>query len=470
MADKAKLKDDIFATAEQAQVRFVSLQFTDIMGVVKNVHIPFHKFGDAVDHGLWFDGSSIEGFARIHESDMFLDPDLSTFGIIPWERGENATAKVICDVYTPDGEPFAGDPRSVLRKQLKRAEDLNFRYMTGPELEFFLLRRTTADGSNGNGHGTNGGSNGPSPSLLAVEPLPHDQAGYFDLTTDEASNVRKEMVEALEELGIVVEASHHEVAIGQHEIDFKYDDAMRTADNAVTFRTTLKAIAQRHGLYATFMPKPFHGINGNGMHTHQSLWSPDGKTNLFHDANDEYQLSQVARSFMAGLLAHARGMIAILAPLVNSYKRLVPGYEAPVYISWARINRSALIRIPQASRGRPEATRLELRCPDPSCNPYLAFAAMLAAGLDGIQRKLELSKPVEENLYHFDDTMIRKQGVRTLPGSLEEALEELSNDEVIQAALGPHVCEWFLEAKRAEWNEYRMRVTPWELERYLMTY
>jgi glutamine synthetase len=455
--DKAAMKQRVFEQAETANVRFVSLQFTDIMGIVKNVHIPFHKFGDAVDHGLWFDGSSVEGFARIHESDMFLDPDLETFGIIPWERGGNdSTAKVICDVYTPDGEAFAGDPRGVLRRQIKQAEDMGFRYMTGPELEFFMVRRT----------GLEPGSNG----FPNVEPLPHDQAGYFDLTTDEASNVRKKMVEALEELGIVVEASHHEVAIGQHEIDFKYDDAMRTADNAVTFRTTLKAIAQQHGLYATFMPKPFHGINGSGMHTHQSLWSCDGKTNLFYDADDEYHLSPIARSFMAGLLAHAPGMIAILAPLVNSYKRLVPGFEAPVYISWARINRSALIRIPQASRGRPEATRLELRCADPSCNPYLAFAAMLAAGLDGIQRNLELARPVEENLYHFDDTMIRKQGVLTLPGSLEEALNEFAEDDVIQTALGAHVCEWFMEAKRAEWSEYRIQVTPWEIERYLMTY
>jgi glutamine synthetase len=457
--DKAAMKQRVFEQAEAANVRFVSLQFTDIMGVVKNVHIPFHKFGDAVENGLWFDGSSIEGFARIHESDMFLDPDLETFGIIPWERGpDSSTAKVICDVYTPNGEPFAGDPRGVLRRQLARAESMGLRYMTGPELEFFMLRRHSLDGS------------AEHDGQPVVEPLPHDQAGYFDLTTDEASNVRKEMVEALEELGIVVEASHHEVAVGQHEIDFKYDDAMRTADNAVTFRTTLKAIAQQHGLYATFMPKPFHGINGSGMHCHQSLWSCDGKTNLFYDASDEYQLSATARSFMAGLLAHARGMIAILAPLVNSYKRLVPGYEAPVYISWARINRSALIRIPQASRGRPEATRLELRCPDPSCNPYLAFSAMLAAGLDGIARNLELARPVEENLYHFDDTMIRKQGVRTLPTSLGEALTEFSEDEVIQTALGAHVCEWFLEAKRAEWNEYSIQVTPWELGRYLMTY
>src|SRR5919197_2786345 len=333
------LKDRVFEQAQAANVRFVSLQFTDIMGVVKNVHIPFHKFEDAVDHGLWFDGSSIEGFARIHESDMFLDPDLDTFGVIPWERGDKgATAKVICDVYTPDGEPFAGDPRGVRRRQIQRAADKGLRYMTGPELEFFMLRRSALDGlEDGN-------------AVAGVEPLPHDQAGYFDFTTDEASSVRMEMVEALEQLGIVVEASHHEVAIGQHEIDFKYDDAMRTADNAVTFRTTLKAIAQQHGLYATFMPKPFHGINGSGMHTHQSLWSTDGKQNLFHDPQHEYQLSEIARSFMAGLLSHARGMIAVLAPLVNSYKRLVPGYEAPVYISWARINRSAQIRIPQASR------------------------------------------------------------------------------------------------------------------------
>src|SRR5215204_2342911 len=280
MTDTAARKERVFKEAEEANVRFVSLQFTDIMGVVKNVHIPFHKFGDAVDHGLWFDGSSIEGFARIHESDMFLDPDLETFGIIPWERGDNATAKVICDVYTPDGEPFAGDPRAVLRRQLQRAQEMGFRYLTGPELEFFMLRRSPSSADDG---------------LPNVEPLPHDQAGYFDFTMDEAANVRKEMVEALEELGIVVEASHHEVAIGQHEIDFKYDDAMRTADNAVTFRTTLKAIAQRHGLYATFMPKPFHGINGSGMHCHQSLWSLDGKTNLFHDGSDEYQLSPVAR-------------------------------------------------------------------------------------------------------------------------------------------------------------------------------
>src|ERR1700682_6327373 len=417
--DKAAMKQRVFEQAETANIRFVSLQFTDIMGIVKNVHIPFHKFEDAVEHGLVCDGSSVEGFARIHESDMFLDPDLETFGIIPWERGPNdSTAKVICDVYTPDGEPFAGDPRGVLRRQIKLSEDMGFRYMTGPELEFFMVRRAGLEPVDGR--------------LPKVEPLPQHQAGSFDLTTDEASNVRKKMVEALEELGIVVEASHHEVAIGQHEIDFKYDDAMRTADNAVTFRTTWKAIAHQHGLYATFMPKPFHGINGNGMHTHQSLWSCDGKTNLFYDADDEYHLSQTARSFMAGLLAHARGMIAILAPLVNSYKRLVPGYEAPVYITWGRTNRSALIRVPMVSPGKSiEGTRAEVRCPDPSSNTYLAFAAMIAAGLDGVEHGLELAAPVEESLFEMDAARIAEMGIRELPGTLGDALEELEGDCVI---------------------------------------
>src|SRR5919197_179601 len=330
----AQLRTQVFDRAEREGIRFVDLQFTDIMGLVKTVTIPLHKFQDAVEHGLWFDGSSVEGFARIHESDMFLRPDLETFGIIPWERDENPTAKVICSVYTPEGEPFSGDPRGVLNRQLARAQEMGFRYMTGPELEFFMLRRTS------NGVTTNG-------AVPGVEPLPHDQAGYFDLTSDEAADVRKEMVKALEELGIVVEASHHEVAIGQHEIDFKYDNALRTADNAVTFRTALKAVAQRHGLYATFMPKPVHGINGSGMHTHQSLADVSTGENLFYDGRDEYGLSELAKQFIAGQLHHARGMCAILAPLVNSYKRLVPGFEAPVYVSWARVNRSALIRIPQ---------------------------------------------------------------------------------------------------------------------------
>ena len=440
---------NVFERLQKEAVRFVSLQFTDIMGVAKNITIPAHKLGDAVEHGLWFDGSSIDGFARIHESDMYLEPDLSTFRVIPWERGENTTARLICNVYTPDGNEFTGDPRHVLRRNLAEAAKLGYVFQTGPELEFFLLRAERPG---------------------VVESLPHDRASYFDVTTDEAADIRKEMVNALEGMGIVVEASHHEVATGQHEIDFRYADALQTADNAATFKITLKAIAQRHGLYATFMPKPFFGINGSGMHTHESLADATTGHNLFHDPEDEYGLSSVARHFVAGQLAHARGMSAILAPLVNSYKRLVPGYEAPAYVSWARINRSALIRVPRVVASRPESTRIELRCPDPSCNPYLAFAVMVAAGLDGIRRQLSVPQPIEEDLFHFDEAMMAKYAVGTLPISLGEALDELERDEVIMAAIGDHVGEWFVQAKRQEWSDYRLQVTPWEIDRYLETY
>ncbi len=443
------LKAEVLAKAEQLGIKFVSLQFTDIVGVVKNVTIPIHKFEDAIDYGLWFDGSSIEGFARIHESDMYLEPDLTTFSPIPWELDGNPTAKVICNVFTPEGEAFAGDPRYVLRRAEAEAAKMGFVFQTGPELEFFLLR---AD----------------HPGKL--ETLPHDRASYFDLTSDEAAEVRKEMVNALELQGITVEASHHEVAPGQHEIDFRYGPALKTADNAVTFKVTMKAIAERHGLYATFMPKPFYGINGSGMHTHQSLADIHTGKNLFYDGNDEYGLSPLAKHFVAGLLAHARGMSAILAPLVNSYKRLVPGYEAPVYISWARINRSALVRVPRISAGRPSSTRVELRCPDPSCNPYLAFAVMLAAGLEGIKRELPLPPPVEEDLFHFDEAAMAKHAIGVLPSSLAEALDEMERDDVVREALGQHVFDWFLEAKRQEWDEYRKQVTQWEIYRYLLTY
>jgi glutamine synthetase len=424
----------------------VNLQFTDVVGVVKSVTIPFHQFEDCIDHGKWFDGSSIEGFARVAESDMHLDPDLSTYSVIPWERGTDTTARVICDVYTPEGEPFSGDPRHVLRRTLREVESLGYRFNTGPELEFFLLR-LGPDGT--------------------VSLSPHDEGGYFDLTIDLASQVRKEMVNALEALGITVETSHHEVASGQHEIDFQYDDALKTADNAVTFRYTLKAVARRFGLHATFMPKPIYGINGSGMHTHMSLADLTTGKNLFADPNDEYGLSDLAKRFAAGVLAHARGMSAILAPLVNSYKRLVPGYEAPVYISWARVNRSALIRVPKISAGKLQSTRIELRCPDPSCNPYLAFAVMLRAGLDGIKRNLPVPAPVEENLYEFDAAMLARHNVQTLPGSLREALDELERDELVRDTLGPHVYERFLEAKGQEWEDYRLRVSNWEIERYL---
>jgi glutamine synthetase len=440
--------------AEDRNLRFVSLQFTDIVGQVKSVQVPMHQLEEAVERGKWFDGSSIEGFARIAESDMFLVPDLDTFSPIPWEPGigpdgktklATGSARVICDVFTPNGDPFPGDPRWVLRRQIDRAREKGYILNTGPELEFFLLRRE---------NGT-------------VEPIVHDAAGYFDLSEDLGTEVRKEMMNGLEDFGIRVETAHHEVATGQHEIDFEYADALRTADNAVTFKTTLKAVAASHGLYATFMPKPFFGINGSGMHTHQSLWDIKRGRNAFADAKDPYGLSETARQYIAGTLEHARGMIAVLAPLVNSYKRLVPGYEAPVYVGWARINRSALIRIPQISRGSLNSTRMELRCPDPSSNPYLAFACMLAAGLDGIDRKLTPPDPVEENLYHFDAAKLESRRIKQLPGTLREALDELSADRVICEALGEHVFERFVEAKTEEWDEYRMQVSSWEVDRYL---
>lgn len=438
---------EIIATDD---VRFINLQFTDVVGMVKNVTIPVVQFNDAVDHGVWFDGSSIEGFVRIAESDMYLAPDLSTFAVIPWERGkETTTARVICDVYTPRGELFHGAPRNILADVLKEADDMGFIYNTGPEPEFFLFKR----GEDGT----------PAPD-------PHDQAGYFDVSTDLARDIRRQMVNALQEFGITVEAAHHEVATGQHEIDFQYADALTTADRLVTLRVVLKAVAQINGLHATFMPKPIAGINGSGMHVHQSLVHKDTGENAFVDTNNEYGLSEIALQFIAGQLAHSRGLCAVVAPLVNSYKRLVPGYEAPVYISWARINRSALIRVPRVSPGRLQSTRMELRFPDPSCNPYLAFAVMLAAGLDGIKRGLTPPDPTEEDLYHLSEALMQERGLQTLPGSLGEALEELQKDEVIQKALGPHIFERLLEAKTQEWDEYRLNVSQWEVDRYLNIY
>jgi glutamine synthetase len=433
-------------TIKAAGIQFINLQFTDIMGVVKSVGLPTEMWADVLDHGMWFDGSSVQGFARIAESDMLLHPDLDTFAVIPWDT-DVPTARVICDAHLPTGEPFEGDPRRVLKRALAEAKKMGFDYYTGPELEFFLFK-PHADGS--------------------LMPLtPHDQAGYFDVSTDLAHSVRRQMVTALGSFGIRVEALHHEVAVGQHEIDFKYDNALRTADNAVTLRLTLKAIAQKNGLYCTFMPKPVAGINGSGMHTHQSLWR-DGK-NAFADGDDEYGLSEVAKQFIAGQLKHARAISAVIAPLVNSYKRLVPGYEAPVYISWARINRSALIRIPKVSPGRvATATRIELRCPDPSANPYLAFAAMLMAGLDGVQNKLTPPAPNEENLYHLDESRLKT--LTAMPGSLGEAIEELKGSELMRRTFGDHLFERYLEGRIQEWDEYRLSVSQWELERYLPIY
>jgi glutamine synthetase len=442
-ADELQRVDDLI---KRNDIRFIRLQFSDIIGIAKHITIPIGHWDNAVAHGVWFDGSSVEGFARVAESDMYLVPDLSTFAVVPWEM-DLSTARVICDVYTPDGEPFVGDPRFVLKRQLERAASMGLEYLVGPELEFFLFERY------------------PDGSLLPLKP--HDRAGYFDVSTDLAHSVRRQMVDALQSMGINVEAAHHEVAVGQSEIDFSYGPALITADSTITFRTTLKAIAQKNGLHCTFLPKPIAGIAGSGMHVHQSLWDLHSKETVMYDQSNEYGLSETALQFIAGQLAHAPAMTPILAPLVNSYKRLVPGYEAPVYISWARTNRSALIRIPRSSRGRYRSTRCELRCPDPSANPYLAFAVMLAAGLDGIEKRMTPPNPAEEDLYHVDSA---RSGLELLPSDLGAALAALSDDVVIQSALGPHVYERFMEAKSQEWDEYRLYVTQWELDRYLTIY
>lgn len=432
---------------EQAQtdgVQFVSLQLTDVVGATKNITIPLHKLGEALEHGIWFDGSSVQGFARIYESDMFMLPDVTTYRVLPWTEGDHRLARIICDAFTPDGEPFAGDPRGVLKRQIQRAEAMGVRYTTSSEPEFFLFRKQ--DGA---------------------EPVPFDVAGYFDFSPrDLASEVRQDIILALGALGIDVERGHHEVAIGQHEINFRYADALTSADALMTFKYTVKAIAQAHGLYATFMPKPIVGINGSGMHTHQSLFDLKGATNLFYDARDEYRLSPLAYNFLAGQLVHARALAAVVAPTVNSYKRLVPGYEAPVYVCWGQINRSALMRIPRYSKGREKSTRMELRCPDPSSNPYLALAVMLAAGLDGIERNLQAPPPIEESAYELTEADLRERSIGVLPSSLDEALNELARDDVIREALGEHTYKAFVRAKRREWDDYRLQVTPWERARY----
>jgi glutamine synthetase len=431
---------------KRSDIRFVRLQFSDIVGSAKQVTIPISHWDDAVENGVWFDGSAVEGFARVAESDMYLVADLDTFAPIPWEM-ELSTARVICDVYTPDGTPFVGDPRFVLKRQLQRAAQMGYEFMIGPEVEFFLFR-PHRDGS-----------------LVPLQP--HDEAGYFDVSTDLSHSVRRQMIDALAALGIKIEAAHHEVASGQSEIDFQFGPALSIADYTMTVRMTLKAIAQKNGLHCTFMPKPITGINGSGMHVHQSLWHKGQNRTAMYDPENDYDLSQEALHFIAGQLAHAKGMTPILAPLVNSYKRLVPGYEAPVYLSWGRTNRSALIRIPRTSRNRPQSTRCELRCPDPSANPYLAYAVMLAAGLDGIEQRMEPPAPAEEDLFQMDGG---RSGFETLPGSLGEALDALSEDIVVQEALGQHVYERYVEAKRLEWNDYRIFVTQWELNRYLTIY
>lgn len=439
--------NEILERVKQEEIKFVSLQFTDVTGAVKSLDIPAGRLADALSEGIWFDGSSVEGFARIQESDMRLIPDASTYAVLPWSPPNLRRARMFCDIFLPDGEPFLGDPRGTLKRVLERVEAHGWTYNVGPEPEFFLFKR-----------------NGP----VDIHPVPHDVGGYFDFSaSDEAVRVRTELMDALAGMGLVVEMGHHEVALGQHEIDFKFDEALRTADNVLTLKYTVKAIAAQHDLVASFMPKPIFGINGSGMHCHQSIFDQDGK-NLFFDPDDKYNLSRLAYGFISGQLAHARALSAIVAPTVNSYKRLVPGYEAPVYVGWAQINRSALIRIPRYTSGRVKSMRAELRCPDPSANPYLALATMLAAALDGIDNELPVPEPLNEiNVYHLTPEERDAMNIAELPGSLSEALRLLEGDKVLREALGPVTYESFIRAKWAEIEEYRMKVTDWEVERYL---
>ena len=438
-------KKDVFEAVERYNVRFVRLQFTDIMGVVKNVAIPVSQLEKALEGELMFDGSSIEGFVRIEESDMFLRPDPSTFTVFPWKPNDVTVARLMCDVYNPDGEPFEGCPRNNLKRVIKEAEKMGFTMNVGPEAEFFLFLRD---------------QNG------SVTTKTHDQGSYFDLSpVDLGENARRDMVLTLEQMGFEIEASHHEVAPGQHEIDFKHADALTTADNLITFRFIVRIIAQRHDLHATFMPKPLFGEYGSGMHTHQSLFV--GKKNAFYDPDAPYQLSGTAMHYMGGLLAHARGMTAITNPLINSYKRLVPGYEAPIHIAWSEQNRSPLVRVP-ARRG--VGTRVEMRSPDPSCNPYLALSVMLKAGLDGIKNKIDPGEPINRNIFAMSEKEREKLGIGILPKDLKEALDELAKDEVIKSTLSKHIYEHFVEAKRTEWSLYQARVHGWEIDQYISVY
>ncbi|MED9781295.1 MAG: type I glutamate--ammonia ligase [Peptococcaceae bacterium] len=438
-------KEDIIRLADENDVEFIRMQFTDIFGQMKNVAITRAQLEKALNNQIMIDGSSIEGFTRIHESDQYLHPDLDTFVILPWRPQHERVARLICDVYNPDGTPFVGDPRHVLKNVLDKAAKLGYTFNVGPECEFFLFDTDE--------HGR--------PTTQTS-----DEAGYFDLgPLDHGEGTRREICIALEAMGFEIEASHHEVAAGQHEIDFKYADALTAADNIMTFKLAVKTIAQRNGLHATFMPKPIFGMNGSGMHTNMSLFK-DGK-NIFFDENGERKLSREAYSFIAGLLEHAKSLVAVTNPLVNSYKRLVPGYEAPVYLAWSASNRSALIRIP-AARG--QSTRVELRCPDPSCNPYLALAVCLAAGLDGIERGLVPPEEVTENIFSMDARTRADNGIDNLPGTLFEALELMKRDPLMADTLGPHAYESFLAGKYHEWDTYRTQVTEWEIEQYMVLF
>ncbi len=433
--------------AQEANVEFVDLQFIDILGMVKSVTISVEQLPTVIARGMWFDGSSVEGTTRVAERDMYLIPDLATFAIVPWTDAGGMTARLLCGVHRPDGEPFLGDPRAVLTRQLERARALGYTYAVAPEVEFFLLRR---DGEQ-------------------IRPPEGDSGGYFDSAGGAAAAVQRDVVRLIREMGIRTEAYHHEVSVGQYEIDFPTDGALRTADGLITFRTAMKAVAARRDLHATFMPKPITGLNGSGMHIHQRLDDLDSGLSVFTDASDSYGLSETARAFMAGQLAHARGMSAVLSPLVNSYRRFVPGHEAPVFLIWARVNHEALIRVP-ADTGPQRAGQIELRSPDPAANPYLAFAVMLAAGLDGIEQNLSLPEPFEESLYSVSDEELRSRNVGMLPMTLGEAIIELELDPIIRESLGDHIYERYVAALRQQWHDYRKCISQWEIEHYLEAY
>ncbi len=439
---KSYTKDDIIRLVEEEDVEFIRLQFTDMFGNLKNVAITASQLEKALENKCMFDGSSIEGFVRIEESDMYLYPDLDTMQIFPWRPQQGKVARLICDVYRPGGEPFEGDPRYILKRAIKEAEKMGYLFEVGPECEFFLFHT----------------DENALPTTIT-----HEQAGYFDLgPVDFGENARRDMVLTLEDMGFVIEASHHEVAPAQHEIDFRYDEALVTADNIMTFKLAVKTIAKRHGLHATFMPKPKYGVNGSGMHINMSL-SKDGK-NIFADPSDRQGLSREAYWFIGGIMKHMKGMTAITNPLVNSYKRLVPGYEAPVYIAWSATNRSPLIRIPAAGG---EGTRVELRCPDPSANPYLALAVCLQAGLDGIRDRIMPPASVDRNIFSMTEEERKSLQIEEIPGTLIEAVGELEKDAFIRSVLGEHISAKYVEAKKKEWEAYRSQVTDWEIQAYL---
>jgi glutamine synthetase len=438
-------EQELLEKIKKKKIAFIYLLFSDITGETKKVTIPTPMVESALKHGVWFDGSSIEGFARIYESDMLLKLDIDTFSILPWTEENDRCAQIICDVYLPDEKPFEGDPRGLLKRVLEKAKSMGYVYYVGPEIEFFLLERDKL------------------PQLR-----PHDEKGYFDLgVLSRAVEICQDTMRHMENLGVPCESYHHEVSQGQHEIDLSYGDALKIADGIISLKHVLRTHSMAGGLKVTFMPKPIYGINGNGMHIHQSLGDGNG-TNLFYDKKDPYNISELAYHFLAGQIEHARSLVPLVAPTVNSFKRLVPGYEAPVYICWGRINRSALIRIPMVTRSKArEGARLELRCPDPSCNPYLAFAGMLSSGLDGVERKSKPPDAIEENVYGFSDDKLKEMNIATLPNNIGEAVDALEKDEVLCNMLGDNLTNHFIQAKRQEWREFLIQVTPWEVERYL---